>query len=183
MRLDISQLKRYVRFMQNQNAPALRRPATPRKPTQRSRVTNGKSLFVRGGNGRGPWARRMRDIVEAHVSDIGGATTASEAQRSIIRRIATLTVELERIEAKFAIGTGDNLLDVYQRTAGNLRRLLESIGLERRSRDITPTLAEYLDARAEETATGSFVSEPGSEAGAEETPTGESLKRSAEPPP
>ena len=40
-------------------------------------------------------------------------------------------------------------LDLYQRTAGNLRRLLEAVGLERRSRDITPTLADYLKADAE----------------------------------
>jgi hypothetical protein len=159
------------------NPPAPRRPDTPRKPTQRSRVTNGRSLFVRGGDGRSPWARRMRDIVEAHVSDIGGSATASEAQRSIIRRIATLTVELERIEAKFAIGTGDNLLDIYQRTAGNLRRLLESIGLERRQRDVT-TLDQYLAAEypADESpeATGSLEPEPRADLPSDgETPTGE----------
>jgi hypothetical protein len=36
------------------------------------------------------------------------------------------------------------LLDLYQRTAGGLRRLLEAIGIQRRPRDVTPTLDQYL---------------------------------------
>jgi hypothetical protein len=128
----------------NPNSLAVRRSGAPRKPTQRSRVSNGKSLFVRGGDGRGPWARRMRDVAEAHLQDIG-ADTASEAERSIIRRIAALTVELERIEAKFAVGEGDGDLDLYQKASGSLRRLLESIGLERRQRNVE-TLEAYVSA-------------------------------------
>ncbi len=68
----------------------------------------------------------------------------SEAERSILRRASTLEVELERLEARFA-GSGESSpgaaeLDLYQRTAGNLRRLLESGGLKRRKRDVTPDL-------------------------------------------
>jgi hypothetical protein len=48
--------------------------------------------------------------------------------------------ELERLEVKFAsageASTDD--LDTYARVAGNLRRLLEAIGLQRRPRDVTP---------------------------------------------
>ena len=32
-------------------------------------------------------------------------------------------------------------IDLYQRTANSLRRLLESVGLQRRARDVTPSLA------------------------------------------
>jgi len=132
--------------MRRENSTAVRRSAAPRPPTLRSRVTNGKSLFVKGGDGRGPWARRLRDVVEAHLSDLGGLDNVSEAERSIVRRAAVLTVELERLEAKFAIGKGsDNDLDLYQRTAGNLRRLLESIGLDRRPREVQ-TLEQYVGA-------------------------------------
>ena len=35
-------------------------------------------------------------------------------------------------------------LDLYQRTANSLRRLLESVGLKRVPKDVTPSLAEYL---------------------------------------
>ena len=87
---------------------------------------------------RGPWARRLRDLFHLHLSDLGGEDAVSEAEKSICRRAACLTVELERIEAKFAVGeAGDHDLDLYQRTAGNLRRLLEAVGLQRRAKDIS----------------------------------------------
>lgn len=130
---------------------ACRATTTRRSPLQRSRVTNGSALFAQGGDGRGSWARRFRDVFELHQSDLGGEDVVSEAERSIVRRAAVLTVELERIEAKFAVGEGDaTMLDLYQRTAGSLRRLLESVGLKRRARNITPSVADYLaQARAE----------------------------------
>ena len=45
-----------------------------------------------------------------------------------------MTVELERFEAKFAVAgeAAERDLDLYIRAAGNLRRLLEAIGLQRR---------------------------------------------------
>ncbi|HLH98760.1 MAG TPA: hypothetical protein VKW08_26925 [Xanthobacteraceae bacterium] len=121
-----------------------RAPAT-RPLTTRSRVTNGKTLFAEGGDMRAPWSRRLRDILDLHLADIGGVDHASEAERSILRRAATLTVELERLEARFAEGPSSNKdLETYQRTSNTLRRLLESVGLKRRPRDITPPRIEDL---------------------------------------
>jgi hypothetical protein len=120
------------------------------KPTHRSRVTNGTALLS-GVDGRSVWARRLRDLIESHVSDLGGNDSVTAAERSIVRRAATLTVELERMETVFA-GAGEaspEALDLYGRTAGNLRRLLESVGLRRRAKDITPDLRDYVTARSE----------------------------------
>jgi hypothetical protein len=116
-----------------------------RLPDQRSAVTNAKRLFVEAGDGRGPWARRMRDVIELHISDLGGVDAASEAERSIIRRIATLTIELERLEAKFSTTNTprDSDIELYQRLANTLRRLLEAIGIKRVPRDVT-TLEGFL---------------------------------------
>jgi len=87
-----------------------------------------------------------------HLSDLGGNDNVTEAERSIIRRVATLTVELERMEHAFALAgeAKPDQLDLYQRTAGSLRRLLEAVGIERRSRDVTPSLParDYLVAMA-----------------------------------
>jgi len=94
----------------------------------------------------------MRDVIELHISDLGGLENASEAERSIIRRAATLTIELERLEAKFSTlpnGPRDSDLDMYQRCSNSLRRLLESIGIQRRPRDVTPSLEAYLAGRKE----------------------------------
>ena len=44
----------------------------------------------------------------------------------------------------------DQLGDLYQRTAGNLRRLLEAVGLERRARTIEPSLSDILNEEAAE---------------------------------
>jgi len=42
-------------------------------------------------NQRSPWVRRCKDVIAAHLSDLGGADNTSAAERSIIRRAAVLT--------------------------------------------------------------------------------------------
>jgi hypothetical protein len=92
---------------------------------------------------RSTWVRRLKEVLTDHFGDI---PDASVAERSIIRRAAVLEVELEQLEAKFA-AQGEasvHALHTYQRCANTLRRLLESVGLQRRSKDVTPTVAEYV---------------------------------------
>jgi|SRR5580704_2737211 hypothetical protein len=114
------------------------------KPQARSRVSNGSAVLP-GVDGRSTWVRRLRDLMGLHLSDLGGDDAVSEAERSIVRRVATLTVELERMEAGFAVAgeAQPGQLDLYQRTANSLRRLLESIGLQRRPKDVTPDPLQY----------------------------------------
>lgn len=123
------------------------RPVYP--DTARTRVTNGRDLLP-GVDGRTYWARRMRDIIALHVSDLGGVDLCSEAEKSIVRRIATITIELERLEQRFASAEPDRIshadLDLYSRMSNTLRRLLDMTGLQRRTRDITPTLEQYVEA-------------------------------------
>jgi hypothetical protein len=113
-----------------------------RSPRLRSRVTNGRTLFIEG-DARGPWARRWRDLFEAHAADLGGADSLSEAQRSLIRRCATIEVQLEQIEAQLAQGRSSDL-STYATAAGHLRRIFETLGIERKPRDVTPTLEQYM---------------------------------------
>jgi hypothetical protein len=87
-----------------------------------------------------------------HLSDLGGSDQVSAAEQSIIRRASLLTVELERLEMIFAQeGEAEpRQLETYQRCANTLRRLLLTVGLQRRARDVTPTnLQEYLRTKAE----------------------------------
>jgi hypothetical protein len=119
---------------------------TERKPNARSTITNGSRLLGSKGCGfdeRSVWARRFRDLIDLHVADLGGFSNVTAAQLSIIRRVAVTVVELENMERRFATDgcASPHSLDLYFRGAGNLRRLLESIGLERRARDITPLSA------------------------------------------
>jgi hypothetical protein len=118
-----------------------------KKDPQRSRITNGSALLP-GIDGRSAWVRRCRDVISAHLSDLGGEDNTSTAERSIIRRASVMTVELERLEARFATAGEANAdeLDQYARVAANLRRLLEALGLKRQAKDVTPTLSDYLKA-------------------------------------
>ena len=113
------------------------------KSKGRSRISNGKAL-LHGVDGRSVWARRFRDLIDLHIQD--GGSDVSEAKRSIIRRASALEVELERLEAKFALaGEADAAdLDLYQRASNTMRRHLESVGLERVARDVTPALGAYV---------------------------------------
>jgi hypothetical protein len=124
------------------NSPLDRPGDRPQKDPQRSRVTNGSALLP-NIDGRSPWVRRCKDVLASHLSD---TPDASAAERSIIRRASVLTVELERMERQFALAGEANpeQLDLYARVAANLRRLLESVGLQRRAREVGPSLSDIL---------------------------------------
>jgi hypothetical protein len=79
-------------------------PATPRLATVKSKVTNGRRVFAVGGDGRGAWTRRWKDIVELHVSDAGGRDHMTEAMLSLCRRAATLEIQLEQLECCMSQG-------------------------------------------------------------------------------
>jgi hypothetical protein len=112
----------------------------------RSKQTNGSQLLP-GVDGRSVWVRRCRDVIASHLSDLGGPDNTSAAERSIVRRAAVLTTELEQMEVRFALAEQASPadIDLYARVSANLRRLLEAIGLERRTKDVGgPTLGDLL---------------------------------------
>ena len=111
------------------------------RPSARSRVSNGKDLFLEGVDGRSVIARRYRDILAQLTSDIGG--DPSEAQNIIIRRATQLAVWCEQAEAEAAGGKPLNIGE-YATAKNTLHRLLTTLGLERRMRDITPNIDSYL---------------------------------------
>lgn len=117
-----------------------------RPPTLRSRVTNGSALFLGGVDGRSATARRFRDLIAAMTSDLGGADLLSEGQRQLIRRAAALAVECERGEARMAGGKSFDL-PAYIVGANALRRILVTLGLERRAA-AEPRLADVLRGKA-----------------------------------
>jgi hypothetical protein len=126
--------------------PAISTTTSAGRPAaaQRSRITNGSALLP-GVDGRSAWVRRARDLIREHLADLGGFDNVSAAERSIIRRASVLTVELERLEAKFALAGEASVadLDCYQRGANTLRRLLGAVGLQRRAREILPDPLAY----------------------------------------
>jgi hypothetical protein len=112
--------------------------STPKR--QRSRVTNGHRTFVEG-NGRSPWARRWRDLIEAHVADLGGVANLSQAQRSLIKRASTIEIELEQVEGRLSLGRAADLAE-YATAASHLRRIFETLGIKRVPRDMGGAIVE-----------------------------------------
>jgi len=116
-------------------------PIARLKPEGRSRIANGSSNFLPGTDGRSALARRWRDIASQLTADLGN--DPSEAQSLIARRAATLGVWAEQREAELAAG-GQLDIVAYTTATNSLRRLLADLGLERRARDITPSLNQIL---------------------------------------
>jgi hypothetical protein len=123
-----------------------RSPARAKRP--RSAVTSGRRQFVTG-NPNSAWARRFHDLIQGHVSDLGGRSIMSEAQFALCKRAAGLECELEQMEGRMSQGE-EISLDAYGRAASHLRRILETLGLQRRARDVGPTLGEILRRGIEE---------------------------------
>jgi hypothetical protein len=126
-------------------SPAGSPAITPRKPTARSRVSNGKD-WLAGVDQRSSIARRYRDLMAEAIADSGGLNECSQARLQLIRRLAALSVQLEALEAKLAEGAEIDITE-YTVLTSTLVRVISRLGLERRSRgrDVTPpSVAEYL---------------------------------------
>jgi hypothetical protein len=96
-----------------------------------SAVTSGRKLFFEGADPNSEWSRRFRDLAGLHVADCGGSGALSAAKLSLCRRAAALEVQCEALESRMAAGEEVDL-DRYGRAASHLRRILESLGLERK---------------------------------------------------
>jgi hypothetical protein len=122
------------------------------KQTRRnnSRITSGRSLLPYGTDMRNVWARRWSDLNRLFAEELGG-DTISQAERSLVRRIATIQVALERLEQKFAeseTGGCQTDLETYVRLSNTLRRIFVTVGIKRVPKDITPDLQTYLRNRS-----------------------------------
>jgi hypothetical protein len=112
---------------------------------QRTKVANGSSLLP-GVAGTSVWCRRMKEIMADSISDLGGMDCVSANEKNLIRRAATLTVEAERLEQRFALAEVANPeeLDIYGRITGHLRRTLDAIGMKRRPRNVGGSFGDLM---------------------------------------
>lgn len=118
---------------------AINQQLVKRPSQQRSRVANGSKLLPLT-DGRSASARRFKDLIDDISADLGGRDMLSEGQRQLVRRVAMLSAESERQEAQWARGETEFDIGSYATLVNALRRTLESIGLERRARDVGPTI-------------------------------------------
>ncbi len=124
--------------------PQDRRHAAPPLPQAGTRRGN-RAVSLSGVDGRSLMARRFREITAGIETDLGDDLT--EAQRQLVARAATMAIWAEEREAELARGEEFDALQ-YSTVSNAQRRLLSDLGLERRSRDVTPHLADYIAGKA-----------------------------------
>jgi hypothetical protein len=112
-------------------------------PTLRSRVTNHKDLLP-GVKGTSSTARRFRDLVNAFIADMGGADQCSEIKLNLLRRLASVVVQSELIEARMINGEQVDIGTLCT-LASTTVRLSQRLGIERVPRDVSPSLVDYLE--------------------------------------
>ena len=133
--------------MLNEAEAPLKASLKARKPYPKRRasaVTSGRRLYVNEGDGNSAWSRRYRDLIAGHASDLGGSDTLSAAQFSLVRRASAIECELELMEGRLSKGEQVDL-DVFTRSSSHLRRILETLGIERRPREVTSPLGTLLE--------------------------------------
>jgi len=120
-------------------------PIAKPMPNAATRLGTGGTVLA-GVDMRTAGGRRFKELCADLIHHLAGDPTAP--QMAIIRRAAALAVWCEGQEAKQA-GGGDFDVQAFTTAANTLRRLLSDLGLERRMRDATPTLSQYLADRAQ----------------------------------
>lgn len=89
---------------------------------------------------------RMRSAVER---DLGGRSDLSHVERSLIHAYCGAYARLQCLDVRAANSANENEIDTemfsaYSTLASTMLRIGVRLGLNRRQRDITPSLGEYL---------------------------------------
>jgi hypothetical protein len=82
-------------------------------------------------------------IISAILADQGGAEQCSESRLQLVRRFAAASVLAEQMESQLANGEQISIQE-HALLCSTLTRLAQRIGIERRAKDVTPNLSEYL---------------------------------------
>jgi hypothetical protein len=98
-------------------------------------------------DGRTFASRRARELIAAIENDLGGSDAMTEGLRQLVQRAAVLGALIESNEAAWLAGDAVDL-NTYFQAINSQRRILSTLGLERRTRDVTPPLAQYLAERS-----------------------------------
>ena len=98
-------------------------------------------------DGRTRAAQAVSKTMSAIASDLGGNEHLSTGEQQIIKRVALTGAMLEDMAARWLLGEPVDPA-LYATLSNAERRLLETVGLKRRARDVTPSLSQYLASKA-----------------------------------
>ena len=124
-------------------------PRKPRKKRPRSERKLVRLKTLEALDSRTHAAIKAKELVSALESDLGGPANVTVAERQIVQHAGVLGAVIEHQEALWL--AGDEVDETALLAAVNCqRRLLETVGLQRRARDVTPNIATYSRDRAAE---------------------------------
>ena len=121
--------------------PGRAKVGRPKDP-QKSRLTTAPVLLA-NVDGRTTVARRYRDIATAIATDQGGADRLSETRLQLIRRFSAAACLAEQLESRLARGEEIDIQE-HSLLVSTMVRVAQRIGIDRRAKNITPSLSEYL---------------------------------------
>lgn len=112
--------------------------AEPQKEVGRKRL-----LTLDGLDQRTRAFQAVNKTIGAIEADLGGSDHLSHAERSLVQRCAILSAMLGDAEAAYLTGQAIDPAN-YCTLVNAFRRTLETVGLKRVARDVTPSVAEYV---------------------------------------
>jgi hypothetical protein len=113
-------------------------------------VAKAKLLTIDALDGRTGAAKAARSLMASIEADLGGRDQLSAGELQLIQRAAITGAILEDMEVAWLAG-GPIDVPTYVALGNAQRRYLETVGLKRAPRDVTPTLAQYLESKNEAT--------------------------------
>lgn len=94
----------------------------------RSAISNG-SWLLEGVDNRSALGRRYRDLCMSFADDLGGAEALTEPQKALVRQLAAVTVESEKLQSSIVRGETVDHEGLVRLT--NLHaRLLKQLGVK-----------------------------------------------------
>ena len=127
------------------NSTPARRRIEPAKDKQKSRIGNGSALLP-GVDRRTTWVRRCSELIADHIATSVATTTPAKPSAASfdVPLCSPPNWNAWRCGLHWQAKPVADDIDLYARVSANLRRLLESVGLQRRARNVTPDLQTYL---------------------------------------
>jgi hypothetical protein len=121
------------------------------KLPRQMRTRSGKARLVTldGLDARTAAAKAARHLIDMLSSDLGGADQLSAGQRQLVHRAALCGAIVADFEARWVAGQPIPLNE-YLSAVNVQRRVLATLGLERRAREVGPTLGDLLRQGIEE---------------------------------
>jgi hypothetical protein len=105
-----------------------------------------KLLTLADLDGRTRAAQVVKQTISAIVADLGGDEHLSTGEHEIVKSAAVTGAMCESLAARWLLGEPIDP-GQYATLSNAQRRLLETVGLKRVSREIVPSLASYLEAK------------------------------------